>query len=185
MLNDMKQDAQSRMVKCLDALRQTLVKVRTGRASTALVDSIKVTYYGSDVPLSQVASVAITDARTLTITPWEKQSISAVERALLASDLGLTPTTAGTTIRLNLPPLTEERRKELAKVVHGEGEHSKVAIRAVRRDANQKIKELVKDKAFTEDDGRRAEDAIQKLTDATIVQVDEIVQAKQLELMTV
>ena len=185
MLNDLKQDAQARMTKCLDALRHTLVKIRTGRASTALVDSLKVNYYGSDVPLSQVASVAITDARTLTITPWEKQTLSAVERALLASDLGLTPTTAGTTIRLNLPPLTEERRKELAKVVHAEGEHSKVAIRAVRRDANHKIKELLKDKTVTEDDVRRAEDAIQKLTDATIVHVDRIVQEKQQELLTV
>ena len=185
MLNDIKKDAQARMAKSIDALRHTLVKVRTGRASTALVEHLKVNYYGSDVPLSQVATVAISDSRSLTITPWEKLIVGAVEKAILASDLGLTPNTAGTTIRLNLPALTEERRKELSKVVHGEGEDTKVAIRNIRRDANQQIKDLLKDKQITEDDERRAEEEIQKLTDKSIKDVDDVVKAKEQELMAV
>ena len=185
MLNDIKKDAQARMAKSIDALRHTLVKVRTGRASTALVEHLKVNYYGSDVPLSQVATVAISDSRSLTITPWEKQIVGAVEKAILASDLGLTPNTAGTTIRLNLPALTEERRKELSKGVHGEGEDTKVAIRNIRRDANQQIKDLLKDKQITEDDERRAEEEIQKLTDKSIKDVDDVVKAKEQELMAV
>ena len=185
MLNDIKKDAQARMAKSIDALRHTLVKVRTGRASTALVEHLKVNYYGSDVPLSQVATVTISDSRSLTITPWEKQIVGAVEKAILASDLGLTPNTAGTTIRLNLPALTEERRKELSKVVHGEGEDTKVAIRNIRRDANQQIKDLLKDKQSTEDDERRAEEEIQKLTDKSIKDVDDVVKAKEQELMAV
>ncbi|WP_045758225.1 ribosome recycling factor [Xanthomonas albilineans] len=185
MLNDIKQDAQTRMAKSIDALRHTLIKVRTGRASTALVEHLKVNYYGSDMPLSQVASVAVADARSLTITPWEKQMVSAVEKAILASDLGLTPNTAGTTIRLNLPALTEERRRELSKVVHGEGEDTKVAIRNIRRDANQHIKDLLKDKKVTEDEARGSEDDIQKLTDKAIKDVDEVVKSKEQELMAV
>ena len=185
MLNDIKKDAQARMAKSIDALRHTLVKVRTGRASTALVEHLKVNYYGSDVPLSQVATVTISDSRSLTITPWEKQIVGAVEKAILASDLGLTPNTAGTTIRLNLPALTEERRRELTKVVHGEGEDTKVAIRNIRRDANQQIKDLLKDKQITEDDERRAEEEIQKLTDKSIKDVDDVVKAKEQELMAV
>lgn len=185
MLNEIKQDAQTRMAKSIDALRHTLVKVRTGRASTALVEHLKVNYYGSDMPLSQVASVAVADARSLTITPWEKQMVGAVEKAILASDLGLTPNTAGTTIRLNLPALTEERRRELSKVVHGEGEDTKVAIRNIRRDANQQIKDLLKDKKVTEDEARASEDDIQKLTDKAIKDVDEVVKGKEQELMAV
>ena len=185
MLNEIKQDAQTRMAKSIEALRHTLIKVRTGRASTALVEHLKVNYYGSEMPLSQVASVAVSDARSLTITPWEKQMVGAVEKAILASDLGLTPNTAGTTIRLNLPALTEERRKELSKVVHSEGEDSKVAIRNIRRDANQQIKDLLKDKAVTEDDVRRAEEDIQKLTDKAIKDVDDVVKSKEQELMAV
>jgi len=185
MLNDIKKDAQARMTKSIEALRHTLVKVRTGRASTALVEHLKVNYYGSDMPLSQVATVTISDSRSLTITPWEKQMVGAVEKAILASDLGLTPNTAGTTIRLNLPALTEERRKELSKVVHGEGEDSKVAIRNIRRDANQQVKDLLKDKLITEDEERRAEDEIQKLTDKSIKDVDDVVKAKEQELMAV
>ena len=185
MLNDIKKDAQARMAKSIDALRHTLVKVRTGRASTALVEHLKVNYYGSDVPLSQVATVAISDSRSLTITPWEKQIVGAVEKAILASDLGLTPNTAGTTIRLNLPALTEERRRDLTKVVHGEGEDTKVAIRNIRRDANQQIKDLLKDKQITEDDERRAEEEIQKLTDKSIKDVDDVGKAKEQELMAV
>ena len=185
MLNEIKKDAQTRMAKSVDALRHTLVKVRTGRATTALVDHLKVNYYGSDMPLSQVASVAVSDARSLTITPWEKQMVGAVEKAILASDLGLTPNTAGTVIRLNLPALTEERRKELSKVVHGEGEDTKVAIRNIRRDANHHVKELLKDKQITEDDVARSEAAVQKMTDKAIKDVDEVVKAKEAELMAV
>ncbi|HJS35298.1 MAG TPA: ribosome recycling factor [Pseudoxanthomonas sp.] len=185
MLNDIKKDAQARMTKSIEALRHTLVKVRTGRASTALVEHLKVNYYGSDMPLSQVATVTVSDSRSLTITPWEKQMVGAVEKAILASDLGLTPNTAGTTIRLNLPALTEERRKELSKVVHGEGEDAKVAIRNIRRDANQQVKDLLKDKQITEDEERRTEDEIQKLTDKSIKDVDDVVKAKEQELMAV
>jgi len=184
-VNDIKKDAQTRMHKSVEALRHTLLKLRTGRASTALVEHLKVNYYGSDMPLSQVASIAVSDARSLTITPWEKQMVGAVEKAILGSDLGLTPNTAGTTIRLNLPALTEERRRELSKVVHSEGEDAKVAIRNIRRDANHQVKELLKEKAITEDEERRSEEEIQKLTDAAIKEVDEVVRTKEAELMAV
>ena len=185
MLNDIKKDAQNRMAKSVEALRHDLVKVRTGRASTALVDSIKVNYYGSDMPLGQVASVAVADARSLTITPWEKPMVAAVEKAIFASDLGLTPNTAGTVIRINLPPLTEERRKELSKHVHAGGEDAKVAIRNIRRDANSQVKELLKEKKVTEDEATRSEADIQKITDSAIKDVDEVVKAKEQELMAV
>jgi len=185
MLNEIKKDAQTRMAKSVEALRHDLTKVRTGRASTALVDHLKVNYYGSDMPLTQVASVTVSDARTLTITPWEKQMVSAVEKAILASDLGLTPNTAGTTIRINLPALTEERRRELTKLVHAEGESAKVAIRNIRRDANQQAKDLLKEKAISEDDERRFEGEVQKITDDAIKDVDEVVKAKEQELMAV
>ena len=185
MLNEIKKDAQARMGKSIESLRHNLVKVRTGRANTGLVDSIKVNYYGSDMPLSQVASVAVGDARSIIITPWEKQMVGAVEKAILASDLGLTPNTAGTTIRLNIPALTEERRKELTKVVHGEGEDAKVAVRNIRRDANHQVKELLKDKQITEDEASRTEAEIQKITDGAIKDVDEVIKAKETELMAV
>ncbi|PNS09551.1 ribosome recycling factor [Solilutibacter silvestris] len=185
MLNEIKKDAQARMLKSIDALRHTLTKIRTGRATSALVEHIKVSYYGSDMPLSQVASVAVTDARSLTITPWEKPMVAAVEKAIINSDLGLTPTTAGLTIRINIPALTEERRKELSKVVHGEGEDSKVAIRNIRRDANQHAKDLLKEKKITEDEATRQEDEIQKMTDKAIKDVDEVVKLKEQELMAV
>jgi ribosome recycling factor len=185
MLNEIKKDAQQRMAKSVEALRHDLVKVRTGRASTGLVEHLRVNYYGSDMPLSQVATVAVSDARTLTITPWEKPMVAAVEKAILASDLGLTPNTAGTTIRINLPALTEERRRELTKVVHTEGEHAKVAIRNIRRDANQQAKDLLKDKSIGEDDLRRVETEIQKITDDAIRDVDDVVKAKEQELMAV
>jgi len=185
MLNEIKKDAQKRMAKSVEALRHDLTKVRTGRASTALVDHLKVNYYGSDMPLTQVASVAVSDARSLTITPWEKQMVSAVEKAILASDLGLTPNPAGTTIRINLPALTEERRRELTKLVHSEGESAKVAIRNIRRDANQQAKDLLKEKAISEDDERRFEGEVQKITDDAIKDVDEVVKAKEQELMAV
>ncbi|MBS0228666.1 MAG: ribosome recycling factor [Proteobacteria bacterium] len=185
MLNEIKKDAQARMGKSIETLRHNLVKIRTGRANTGLVDSIKVNYYGSDMPLSQVASVSVGDARSIIITPWEKQMVGAVEKAILASDLGLTPNTAGTTIRLNIPALTEERRRDLTKVVHGEGEDAKVAIRNIRRDANHQVKELLKDKQISEDDSARTEAEIQKITDAAIKDVDEVIKGKEAELMSV
>ena len=185
MLNEIKKDAQARMAKSIESLRHNLVKVRTGRANTGLVDSIKVNYYGSDMPLSQVASVAIGDSRSIIITPWEKQMVGPVEKAILASDLGLTPTTAGTVIRLNIPALTEERRRDLTKVVHSEGEDAKIAVRNIRRDANHQVKELLKDKQITEDDSSRTEAEIQKITDAAIKDVDDVVKAKEVELMAV
>jgi ribosome recycling factor len=144
-----------------------------------------VNYYGSDMPLTQVASVTVSDARSLTITPWEKPMVAAIEKAILGSDLGLTPNTAGTTIRINIPALTEERRKDLTKVVHSEGEDAKVAVRNIRRDANQQIKDLLKEKAITEDDERRTEDEIQKITDKAIKDIDEVIKEKEVELMAV
>lgn len=185
MINDIHQDAQTRMHKSIESLRHDLAKVRTGRATTALVDHIKVNSYGSDMPLSQVASVSVSDARSLTITPWDKQMVGAVEKAIINSDLGLTPNTAGMTIRINIPALTEERRKELAKVVNGEGENAKVAIRNIRRDANQKVKDLLKDKTVSEDDVRKSEDDVQKMTDKAIKDVDDVLKAKEQELMAV
>jgi ribosome recycling factor len=185
MLNEIKKDAQARMTKSIEALRHDLTKLRTGRATTALVDHLKVNYYGSDMPLTQVASVTVTDARSLTISPWEKQMVSAVEKAILASDLGLTPNTAGTVIRINIPALTEERRRELSKHVHGEGENAKIAVRNIRRDANQQVKDLLKEKEITEDEERQTQDEIQKLTDKAIKDVDDVVKAKEQELMSV
>jgi len=185
MINDIKQDAQARMAKSIDALRHTLTTIRTGRASPALLDGIKVKAYGTDTPLNQVASISVSEGRSLVITLFDKNMIKDVEKSIYASDLGLTPTTVGTTIRLNLPPLTEERRRELAKTVGKEGEDSKVAIRNIRRDANQEVARLLKDKAITEDEDRRAQDEIQKLTDKAIKDVDDVVKQKEQELMAV
>jgi ribosome recycling factor len=183
MLNDIKNDAQARMGKSIESLRHDLTRIRTGRASTTLVDHIKVSYYGSETPLSQVASVTLADARTILITPWEKNMVAPIEKALMASDIGITPTTAGTVIRLNMPALTEERRKELAKHVGHEGENAKIAIRNVRRDALQQVKDLLKDKQVTEDEDRRFDDEIQKLTDRAVKDVDAVVKSKEEELM--
>lgn len=183
MLNEIKNDAQTRMQKSVDALRHEFSRLRTGRASTALIEPLKVSYYGNDTPITQVANVAIADARSLTITPFEKNMVAAVEKAILASDLGLTPTTVGNVIRINLPPLTEERRKELSRHVAHEGENAKVAVRNVRRDALHQIKELLKDKQVSEDEERRAEDDIQKYTDRFVKDVDGVVKAKEDELM--
>jgi ribosome recycling factor len=185
MLNEIKQDAQVRMTKSVDALKHELQRLRTGRASTALIEHLKVNYYGSDVPISQVANIAVADARSLTITPWEKTMVQAVEKSIIAANLGLNPTTAGTVIRINLPPLTEERRKELSKHVAHEGENAKVAIRNVRRDALHHIKELLKDKKITEDEERKAEDDTQKLTDKFVKDVDGVVKSKEDELMAI
>jgi ribosome recycling factor len=183
MINDIKTDAQTRMGKSIDSLRHDLTRLRTGRASTTLVDHIKVPYYGSDMPLNQVASVSLADSRSIMITPFEKSMVAPIEKALMASDIGVTPTTAGTVIRLNMPPLTEERRRELAKHVAHEGENAKIAIRNVRRDALQQIKDLLKEKLITEDDERRADEEIQKLTDRAVKDVDVVVKAKEEELM--
>jgi ribosome recycling factor len=185
MINDIKNDAQTRMGKSVEALRHELQRLRTGRASVALVEGIKVPYYGSDMPLTQVAGVAVTDGRSLTITPWEKDMVGPIEKAILGSDIGITPNTAGMVIRLNLPPLTEERRKELAKHVAHEGENAKIAIRNIRRDALHQVKELLKAKEISEDDEHRAEDEIQQLTDRFVKEVDVVAQAKEEELMAV
>ena len=185
MINDIKTNAQARMTKSIDALRHTLTTIRTGRASPTLLDGIKVKAYGTDTPLNQVASISVSEGRSLVISLFDKNMIKEVEKSIYASDLGLTPTTVGTTIRLNLPPLTEERRKELAKTVGKEGEDSKVAIRNIRRDANQEVAKLLKDKTITEDDDRRAQEEIQKLTDKAIKDIDDVVKLKEQELMAV
>jgi len=182
-LNDIKKDAQTRMQKSVDALKHELQRLRTGRASTALIEPLKVPYYGNDTPVMQVANVAIADSRSITITPYEKTMVGPVEKAILASDLGLTPTTVGQVIRINLPPLTEERRKELSKHVAHEGENAKVAVRNVRRDALHHVKELLKERQITEDENSRAEDEIQKLTDKFVKDVDGVVKLKEEELM--
>ncbi len=184
-VNDIKKDAQTRMQKSVDALKHELQRLRTGRASTALIEPLKVSYYGNDTPIMQVANVAIADSRSITITPYEKSMVGAVEKAILASDLGLTPTTVGTVIRINLPPLTEERRKELSKHVSHEGENAKVAVRNVRRDALHHVKELLKEKKITEDEERGSETDIQKLTDKAIKEVDEVVRVKEQELLAI
>ena len=184
MLDTIKKDAQTRMTKSVESLRHDLTHLRTGRASVALVDQLQVPYYGSDVPLPQVANIAVADARSLTITPFEKTMVAVVEKAILGSNLGLTPTTVGQVIRINLPALTEQRRKELSKQVAGEGENAKVAIRNIRRDAIQQVKDLLKEKQVTEDEVRRAEEDVQKITDKAIKDVDEVVKAKEQELMS-
>lgn len=185
MLTDIKSDARTRMNKSLEALRHELAKIRTGRAHPSLLEHIHVDYYGSEVPVGQAASVNIEDARTLTVTPWDKSMVPVIEKAILTSDLGLNPTTAGTVIRIPLPPLTEERRRELGKVVHHEGENAKVAIRNIRRDANNHLKDLLRKKEITEDDERRAEQDIQELTDLAVKKVDEIVAEKEQELLEI
>jgi len=183
MLDDIKADAKTRMGKSIESLKHDLVRLRSGRASTALVDTIKVPYYGADMPLTQVASVALADSRTIIITPWEKSMVAPIEKALMASDLGITPTTAGMVIRLNMPALTEERRKELAKHVGHEGESAKVAVRNVRRDALQQVKSLLKEKLISEDDESRVDQEVQSLTDDAIKEIDVVVKAKEDELM--
>jgi ribosome recycling factor len=183
MLDNIKNDTQTRMQKSIDALRHDLQRLRTGRASIALIEPLKVSYYGTDTPITQVANVAIADARSIVITPFEKTMVGPVEKAILASDLGLNPTTVGMVIRINLPQLTEERRKDLSKHVAQEGENAKVAIRNVRRDALHQVKELIKDKKITEDEERRADEDIQKYTDRFVKDVDGVVKLKEDELM--
>jgi ribosome recycling factor len=185
MIDDIKTDAATRMGKSVEALGHELAKVRTGRAHPSLLDHIRVSYYGSEVPISQVANINVEDARTLTVTPWEKNMVSPVEKAIMTSDLGLNPMTAGTVIRVPMPPLTEERRRDLIKVVKHEAEGAKVAIRNIRRDANHNLKDLVKEKMISEDDERRGQEIIQKLTDQHIKEVDEALEVKEKELLEI
>lgn len=185
MLADIKKDAASRMDKSLDALKSELAKIRTGRAHPSLLEHVQVEYYGSEVPISQAAQVTVEDSRTLAVTAWDKSMVGKIEKAIMTSDLGLNPATAGTVIRVPLPALTEERRADLSKVVHSEGEQAKVAIRNIRRDANQHIGKLLKDKELTEDDQRRGETEIQQLTDQHVARVDEMVAVKEKELMEI
>ncbi|CAJ0727090.1 MULTISPECIES: ribosome recycling factor [Ralstonia] len=182
---DVKKNAEQKMQKSIDALKTDLAKIRTGRAHTGLLDHVQVDYYGSMVPISQVANVTLVDARTIGVQPWEKKMVQAVEKAIREADLGLNPATMGDIIRVPTPALTEERRKELTKVVKGEGEDAKVAVRNLRRDANEQLKKLVKDKAISEDDERRGGDDIQKLTDKFVAEIDKLVAEKDKEIMTV
>lgn len=185
MLEDIKKDATERMGKSIENLKVELTKLRTGRAHPSLLDHIMVSYYGTDTPLNQVASVGVADARTLLITPWEKNMVAPIEKAIMKSDLGLNPVTAGMAIRVPLPPLTEERRRDMVKVVRHEGEGSKVAIRNIRRDANTQFKALLKEKKISEDNERQAQDEMQKLTDRYIQDVDKLLAAKEAELMEI
>lgn len=185
MLNDILKDAESRMEKSITSLSQELSKMRTGRATTSILDQVQVEYYGQPVPLSQVASINVEDARTLTVSPWEKQLMGDIEKAIMMADLGLNPSNNGSLIRVPMPPLTEERRKDMVKLVRAEGENARVAIRNIRRDANGHLKTLQKDKSITEDDLKKGEDQVQKLTDKYVGQVDEMLKQKESELMTV
>ena len=185
MLTEIQNDARVRMSKSLEALRHELAKIRTGRAHPSLLEHVHVDYYGSEVPIGQAANVTIEDARTLSVTPWEKTMVQAIEKAILKSDLGLNPNTSGQVIRIPLPPLTEERRHELGKVVHHEGENAKIAIRNIRRDSNHHLKDLLKDKDISEDEERKAESAIQDTTNLAVGKVDEIVAEKEKELLEI
>ncbi|PKH22799.1 ribosome recycling factor [Enterobacterales bacterium CwR94] len=183
MINDIKKDADTRMDKCVEAFKNQISKVRTGRASPSLLDGIVVPYYGTPTPLRQLASVTVEDSRTLKINVFDRSLSAAVEKAIMTSDLGLNPSSAGSDIRVPLPALTEERRKDLIKIVRGEAEQGRVSVRNVRRDANDKLKALLKDKEISEDDERRAQDDVQKLTDAAIKNVDAALADKEKELM--
>ena len=185
MLNDIKKNADQKMQKSLEAFKGDLSKIRTGRAHTGLLDHVMVEYYGSMVAINQVANINLGDARTINVQPYEKSMVGKVEKAIRDSDLGLNPATSGDAIRVPMPMLTEERRKELAKVVRTEGENAKVAVRNVRRDANESLKRLVKDKEISEDDEHRAQDEVQKLTDKYVADIDKMLQAKEAEVMAV
>ncbi|MCX7160053.1 MAG: ribosome recycling factor [Proteobacteria bacterium] len=185
MIAELKKNTETKMKKSLEALKNDLGKVRTGRAHTGLLDHVTVDYYGTETPLTGVASVSLLDARTIGITPWEKKMVGAIEKAIRDSDLGLNPATMGDTIRVPMPALTTERRKELVKVVRGEAENTRVAVRNLRRDANHHFKEALKDKEISEDDERRAQDDIQKLTDRHVAEIDKMLQQKEAELLAV
>lgn len=185
MINDIQKDAERRMQKSIETLKTELAKIRTGRPHPSLLDHVTVDYYGSQVPLSQVANINVEDARTLTVTPWEKPMVGVVEKAILKSDLGLNPATNGGVIRVPMPPLTEERRRDLTRVVKSEGEQAKVAVRNIRRDANSDFKSLLKDKQISEDEARGAEDAIQKLTDKYVAEIDVVLADKERDLLSI
>jgi len=185
MIDEIIEDAETRMGKSVESLRTELTKIRTGRAHPSLLDHITVEYYGAQTPLSQVANVSVEDARTLMISPWEKDMVQAIEKAIMKSDLGLNPATAGTLIRIPMPQLTEERRHDLVRVVRKEAENGRTAIRNIRRDANSDFKDLLKEKEITEDETRESEDKVQKLTDSFVAKVDEMLATKEAELMEV
>jgi ribosome recycling factor len=185
MIDDIKKDVAARMAKSVEALGDNLAKVRTGRAHPSLLDHLTVSYYGSDVPLKQIANVGVEDGRTLTVQPYEQPMVSAVEKAIMESDLGLNPNSAGTLIRVPMPPLTEERRRDMTKIVRAEAEQARVAVRNVRRDGNNDLKALVKDKLISEDDERRGQEIIQKLTDQHVKEIDELLAVKEKDLMSV
>ncbi len=185
MINDVRNTAEQKMQKALEVLKSNLGKVRTGRAHAGLLDQVMVEYYGNMVPISQVGNVGLADARTITVQVWEKPMLAKVEKAIRDSDLGLNPSNSGDMVRVPMPPLTEERRKDLIKVVRGEGEDAKVSVRNVRRDANDQLKKLLKDKEIGEDEERRAQDDIQKLTDKYVAEVDKALQAKEVDLMAI
>ncbi|HPA90075.1 MAG TPA: ribosome recycling factor [Quisquiliibacterium sp.] len=182
---DVRSSADQKMQKSIEALKNALSRIRTGRAHVGILDHIQVDYYGSPVPISQVANVTLIDARTIGVSPWEKKMAQVIDKAIRESDLGLNPVSVGELIRVPMPPLSEERRRELIKVVKSEGEHAKVAVRNLRREANEQLKKMLKDKAVSEDDERRAQDDIQKLTDRHIVEIDKLLAAKEQELLTV
>ena len=183
MLNELQQSTTQKMQRSVDALKTDLAKIRTGRAHTGLLDHIMVEYYGSDVPINQVANITLIDARTIGVQPWEKPMVAKVEKAIRDSDLGLNPATQGEIIRVPMPPLTEERRRDLTKVVRQEGESARVAVRNLRRDANQHLKDAVKEKTISEDEERRGQEAIQKLTDRFVAEIDKLLSEKEQELM--
>lgn len=185
MINEIIKDADVRMNKSIDSFKLDLAKIRTGRAHPSLLDHITVEYYGSQVPLSQVANINIQDSRTLSLVPWEKPMVSEVEKAIMNSDLGLNPNTVGEVIRIPLPPLTEERRKDLIKIVKAEGEQTKVALRNIRRDANSSFKDLLKEKEITEDDERKGEEQVQKVIDTNSKKIDDLLVEKEKELMEI
>ena len=185
MIEDIKKDARERMGKSIESLKQSLSKVRTGRAHPSLLDHLTVDYYGSEVPISQVANISVEDARTLMVTPWEKQRVQVIEKAIMKSDLGLNPATAGTVMRIPMPPLTEESRRNLVKIVRQDGEGAKVAVRNIRRDANSDLKELLKEKEISEDDERKAQDEIQQITNQYVAEVDKVIGEKEAELMEI
>ena len=185
MIEDIKKDARERMGKSIESLVQSLSKVRTGRAHPSLLDHLTVDYYGSEVPISQVANISVEDARTLMVTPWEKQMVQVIEKAIMKSDLGLNPATAGTVMRIPMPPLTEESRRNLVKIVRQDGEGAKVAVRNIRRDANSDLKELLKEKEISEDDERKAQDEIQQITNRYVAEVDKVIGEKEAELMEI
>jgi len=184
-LDEIKKDAGQRMAKSVASLRQELTKLRTGRAHTSLLDHITVEYYGAQVPLNQVSNVNVEDSRTLTVTPWEKEMVAVIEKAILTSDLGLNPASAGTVIRVPLPALTEERRKDMIRVVRAEAEGGRIAVRNIRRDALSDIKDLLKEKMISEDDERRAHDEIQVITDKYVGEIDQVLADKEAELLEV